>query len=109
MTSAELWTVSPTCAWVEIPQDNDVAVMSFADHQPLTLSPVGALIWGVLVEDRTSDESMLEPPLAPLSTGQIITEVAARVGEQPETVSDGVTAFLEQLEWAGILSRSAPE
>lgn len=108
MTSPELWTVSPTCAWVEVPQDKDVAVMSFADHQPITLSPVGALIWSVLVEDRTSDVSMVDPPLTPLSTEQIITEVAARVGEQSETVSDGVTSFLEQLEQAGILSRSAP-
>ena len=109
MTSPSLWTMRSDVAWVEIPQDSDVAVMSFADHQPLTLSPVGALIWSVLVEDRTSDVSMVDPPLTPLSTEQIITEVAARVGEQPETVSDGVTSFLEQLERAGILSRSAPE
>lgn len=107
MTDSETWTVSPVCAWVEVPEENDVAVMSFADNQPITLSPVGALIWNVLVGDRTSDESMLEPPLTPLAAEQVVAEVAARVGEQPETVSAGVTAFLEQLEAAGILSRSA--
>lgn len=106
MTESDIWTVSPTCAWVEVPEEDDVAVMSFADSQPITLSPVGALIWSILVEDRTSDESMLEPPPAPLSTGQIVAETAEFVGEQPETVSAGVVSFLEQLEQAGILSRS---
>jgi hypothetical protein len=106
MTDAETWTVSSTCAWVEVPVENDVAVMSFAENRPITLSPVGALIWGVLVQDRTSDESLLEPPLTPLSTEEIVAEVAARVGEHPETVTAGVTSFLEQLEDAGILTRT---
>ena len=93
---------------MELP-DGDAAVMPFATNQPMTLSPVGALIWNVLVEDRSSDESMLEPPLTPLTTDQIVAAVAERVGEDPATVRDGVSAFLAQLETAGILSRSAPE
>lgn len=101
----DLWKVASRCAWVELP-GGDAVVMSFAMNQPITLSPIGALIWSVLLEDRTSDESMLEPPLTPLTSEQVVAEVAARVGEAPETVADGVIAFLEQLERAGILSRS---
>lgn len=108
MNTPDTWSVSPACAWVELP-DDDAAVMPFATDQPMTLSPAGALVWAVLVGDRSSDESMLEPPLDRLTTEQIVGEVAARVGEAPETVAPGVTGFLAQLESVGILSRSAPE
>lgn len=106
--TAEVWTVSPDCAWVELPED-DAAVMPFSTHQPMTLSPTGALVWSVLLEGRSSDESMLAPPLTPLSTQQVVDAVAEQVGEDPGVVRRGVITFLEQLEGVGVVSRSTPE
>ncbi len=105
MSPVERWTIARDCAWVELPE-GDAAVMPFATNQPMTLSPVGALIWSVIVTGRTSDESLTEPPLPEPSTEQIVAAVSAHVGEAPETVSEGVADFLTQLESAGVLSRS---
>lgn len=106
MSAVERWSVTRDCAWVELPED-DAAVMSFATNQPLTLSPVGALIWSVIVAGRTSNESLTEPPLPEQCTEQIVAAVAELVGEAPETISTGVAEFLGRLESAGVLSRSA--
>ena len=98
---APVWTVAPAVAWTHSDDDSAV-VMAMAAGQPLQLSPTGSLVWEVLVHGRTPDEDLLNPPPAPLALDDLVAEVAAAVGESPETVRDDVAAFLRMLEAHGV-------
>lgn len=102
------WQVRADCAWVEL-DDGQAAILPFSTSDPIVLSPVATVIWSVLVEDRSPDDLLADPPLPCLSSEQIIREVLARVRGDHASVSQGVTDFLGKLAKLQVISHRPPE
>lgn len=99
-----VWGLSPEVAWARTPA-GDAVVMALDEGHPLLLSASGAVVWDVLMQDRTPEDDLTADPPAPLPESGVAAQVAEAFGLSPAEVGADVRAFLEMLESHGVLVR----